>query len=47
MKTNEPARNKGGRPRGEPTKTLSFRVPEKLAGQFSKAAKNIIERLKS
>ncbi len=32
-----------GRPEGEPTKVLSFRVPKKLAGVISAAIKRLIK----
>lgn len=38
-------REGAGRPKSKPTKTLSYRVPEKLAGKIDKAIRKIINEL--
>lgn len=38
-------REGSGRPKGEPTKTLSYRVPLKLADKIDKAVKNLIAKI--
>lgn len=39
------ARPGSGRPQKEPTKTLSYRVPEKLASKIDKAIRKIISSM--
>ncbi len=38
-------REGSGRPKGKPTKTLSYRVPLKLAAKIDKAIRKIISEL--
>lgn len=40
-------RKGSGRPAKEPTKTLSYRVPEKLAAKIDAAIRKIIKDIKS
>lgn len=39
------AREGAGRPKSQPTKTLAYRVPLKLAGKIDKAIRQIISKL--
>lgn len=38
-------REGSGRPKKDPTKTLAYRVPEKLAAQIDEAIRKIISRI--
>jgi len=39
-------REGSGRPKGKPTKTLSYRVPEKLAARIDKKIRVVIDECK-
>ncbi len=38
-------REGSGRPKGKPTKTLSYRVPEKLAARVDKKIREVIKKI--
>lgn len=40
-------REGSGRPQKEPTKTLSYRVPEKLAAKIDEAVRKVISKISS